>query len=403
MVFFQSGCVGTGHVASQATFSPDSQKVAYLWEEGLQEPLVEGKTWLRTIHLRWCPADAPQRMSSVPIRTVGCKYAGYGSVGGDVQWSPDGTRIGILTAEILVIVEVATLAKKEVRDGKITSFAWLSATEIGYSCRRVKGGMQRRVICRYEINAADSNEVAAFDWSRADEYSWHEYWAPSGQYVVFVEPALRGRYHLVSMRTGASHAFGQNGAYSNGAAWAADSSRVLCVSDKVGLPTAYEAILLDPATQTTVDCSSGFMATFAEHRPDLEPVWTADGKYVIVNALEVNGHLVQPDPWKAIPLGKTLAPRFSPPTQWSSIQPRLFRLPVSGWVGVTPTGNSGDSPILFASDYSGHSIKPVLETGLGAVSPDGTKAANIRYKDGQVEIRDLGRWWVAPSDTAPSE
>ncbi len=388
-----AGCIAGGGGASNLVFSPDGTRIAFLREDSLQELAVDGKKWFRTITLHWCSTSEPAKESSVHIDTLGAEYRGYIHVGTEVKWSPNGSRIGVWTPYKLTIVEISSGRKIEIRDGTIWSFAWSSDGQVVYCTRCTKSNMQRRVICRVDLETQQKTEIVAFPERPVGGSPRRENWSPSGRFVIFMEPDIGGQYHCVDVFDGTVRSFGQTDAYDVGVAWAPDSSRAFCVSNKVGPGDMFEALLLDPVTGTTVDCTAGFQDTFADHAPSLVPLWTVDGKYVLVNALHINGHLVQPDPWQVVPLGEMLASRFTPPTTWSTINPRLFRLPVPGWVGVVPTGNYGDSPVQYATDYSGQRVVPLLEDYPRAISPDGTTAATIG-KDGRIMIHRLGKWWL---------
>lgn len=395
-----TGCIGKGSAVGALRFSPTGEKVCYIREDRIEEKVVDGKIWSRSISLHWCSISDPAKESSVHVATLGAEYRGYVIFLHETKWSRNGSWIGVRTPYRLTIVEPSSGRKSEIRDGTITSFAWPSDGDLAYLTRRIEGNRQRIVICRVDVNTLRRTDVFAFPERSKSLSIGSGNWSPSGKFVIFMEPDFGGQYHCVNALDGTAFSFGQVAASDYGIAWSADSSRAFCVSRKIGPEDVYEAILVDPATGTTVDCTGGFQATFAGHFPSLVPLWTVDGKYVIVNALHINGHLVQPDPWQVVSLGQILAPNFTAPTKWSTINPWLFRLPVAGWVGVVPTGNYGDSPTQHAADYSGQRVMPLLKDFPRAVSPDGTKAATIG-EDGHVKIRRLGKWWL-PSDEPPA-
>jgi hypothetical protein len=231
------------------------------------------------------------------------------------------------------------------------------------------------------------------------DWSWKDYWSPSEKFVVFVEPNIGGQFYCVNVSDGTTRPFGRTNAYSVGVAWATNSSRVFCVSRIVGLTDVCEATLLDPATGKMIDCTVAFRRIFQGYAPDLDPVWTTDNKYVLVNSLDNGAHLIHPDPWTAIPLGRILAGKFNGDKN-SRIRPRLFRVPIAGWVGVLLTGNWGDCPVKHVADYSGNRIValPEVQNSLN-ISPDGTMAVSAS-SDKSLAIHNLGKWWITSATGA---
>jgi len=49
-----AGCIRAGSGAGSLTFSADGEQVCYLREDRIEEDVVDGKTWLRSISLHWC-------------------------------------------------------------------------------------------------------------------------------------------------------------------------------------------------------------------------------------------------------------------------------------------------------------------------------------------------------------
>ncbi|NLG64910.1 MAG: hypothetical protein GX537_04830, partial [Actinobacteria bacterium] len=299
-----SGCGTAGGGPSQLTFSPDGSQVAFIWEDNLQELAVDGRTWLRHITLHWCRTNDAGALAMAPIGWFGAEYWRHGELPLDMKWSPGASRIGVLTPHTLVIVEAHSRRVTAITDEVITSFAWVSDTEVAYCTKRTAKGMHQRALRRYDLQDRTRGEIARFAWRPACEYTWNEHWSPSGQFVVFMEPPVRGRFHIVNIQRGVASARGQTDAYSIGVAWAPDSSRALCVSAQVGPALVYEAFVIDPLTGEMADCTSAFSDVFGDSVAALEPLWTADGRYVLVNAPGIGGHLVQPVPWEAIPLGR---------------------------------------------------------------------------------------------------
>ena len=392
-----SSALGEG-VAQSVCLSPDGMRVCYLMEHREVNPFTARIT-SRVRVLHWGSTSDPTVMSSVQIETLGAEYGGYVQVDAEVRWSPNSSRIGVRTPHRLVIVEANSGKHAELKDGTITSFAWLSDSEVAYGARRIGRRTQERVVCRLNVDTQQKTDVLIFPKQDATIHEGVEEWSPSGRFVIIEEPYGLVQLYCVTVFDGTKLPFGQAGLDRGRVAWSPDSSRVFCVLHKAPIGT-YEAVLLDPETGTTLDCSGPFQQVFANQSPELAPVWTVDGQYVLVNTLSTNGYLVRPQPWEAIPLGQRVAPAVRG-RRGSSLNPRLFSLPVAGWVGVLPTGNEGDSPVKYACDYAAQRTLPLLSGYPYDVSQNGTMAAAIG-DDGHIKIHRLGKWWLGPNSTQPS-
>lgn len=394
-----AGCIRTGSGSGTPIFSPDGKQICYIVEDSIEESFVDGKPLWFSLSLHWCSTSEPAKTSSVHIDAVGIEY-GYSTLFDEIKWSPNSSRIAVMTPNRLIVVDPNAGRKYEIHDGSIRSFAWQPDGQLVYSTRRTKGKNRRRVICRENVDTRQSTDIVAFPELPGEGGRRRDQWAPSGRFVIFMEPQVGGQYHCVDVTNGTVRSFGQTDAYDKGVAWTPDSSRAFCLSNKVGFDDIFEAFVFEPETGKIVDCTRAFVDMFADHSPSLEPLWTADGKYVIVNALDIRGHLIQPDPWQAVPLGQMLAAKLTAPTKLSAIKPRLFRLPVAGWVGVIPTGNYGDSPTLYAADYSGQRMVPLLKGYDRPISPDGTTTATISPGN---KVTILTEWerWQPPADDGP--
>jgi hypothetical protein len=402
-----AGCVGPARGWGQPSFSPDGEQVCYIREDSIEEKVVDGKTWCHSVYLHWCNVNNPGGSRSIHIGWFGWNV-GCPNVPVKVKWSPDGRRIGVWTPHQVTLVDVRSGVKKVLQDGIITGFAWRPDGGLSYLTHRIDGETQVIVVCLTDSGCNQRSDIFTFP-QRPTTADWAAgHWSPSGERLVVMDPGRSQRFHCIRTGDGTTRSFGQEGARDAGVAWTPDSSRAFCVSRKIGPRGDYQAFLLDAANDSIVDCTSGFQSTFAQHRPSIESAWTVDGRYVIANALDVGGYLIQPSPWQALPLGQIAAMRIPQAKHQKNTNPWLFRLPIAGWVGVVPTGNFGDSPVLYASDYTGQRLVPLPEGCSGAVyrggpgsasiSRDGTKIATTSG-DGVVSIRSAAGSWQLPVPT----
>ena len=95
-----------------------------------------------------------------------------------------------------------------------------------------------------------------------------------------------------------------NGALTS-AAWTRDGSRVLWVSF-VAADQACEAYLLDVAESESLKLTNHFRDMFRSGSPELAPLWTPDGRFVVGSNIELGGYLIQPKPWSVRRIGQKL-------------------------------------------------------------------------------------------------
>jgi hypothetical protein len=396
LVFGIGGCLAPIGYPGKIAFSPDGKQVAYLWTDTLSQMVVDGRIPLRIYSVHWRPVSGFVYDYSAEVGAYGDEFGGYVELPSEIQWSPGGKRIGVLLPNKFVIVDVGTGRARRVENEYVTSFAWFSDDEVAYCVARRNQDSIRRVICRLSCPDWKAREVVALPESSGGKYFDHmlrydsEWWSPSGWFVAFIDPQFGGRYCCVDAATGRVTPFGQDGAVSDigdGVAWSPDSTRVLCKSGRRGVAgDDIEVLLLDAEKGTTKDCSASFHSAISEDWTVWSPVWTADGRYVLING-DAGGYLLQPDPWNVIQLNlPTHTEQLDDRVE--TYHPWLFPLPVAGWVGTVYGGDY--SAVNYASDKT----VPLFSTFWAhyAISPDGTRAAAFDLRK-HLQIIELGRWW----------
>jgi hypothetical protein len=216
------------------------------------------------------------------------------------------------------------------------------------------------VFYRHEVgDPPDRREVVHKDGGPAIQGIFFplEHWSPDGVFVAYKLPG-RG-FALLNADSGTVRSFDTPPAADLQAAWKADSSVVVCASfDEKHSPNA--AVLIELDTGQTTDLSREFSMSFADpFRSSLEPAWTPEGKYFIVNTSEQGGSLVQPRPWVVIPVGELVADtlgRRHPADLYSDPSanplPSVHFFPAAGWVQVLAGGRE------YAVDYAvGQSVR----------------------------------------------
>lgn len=387
------GCTPHSRPYGEIVFSPDGDTVAFIWEDSWEMRLLHVGTPLRSLHLRWCDASDPRSQRSVRLDSLGWKFS-HSSVPVELRFSPDSRHVAAWTAHFLTVVDLSSGRQwRLARFGeRVTSFAWLSDHEVGYvthtNLRGRFGRIADRTFWRQNIHKKlDARirifrETGAAVGARPTVYDYPiEHWSPKGRYVIFTSSRF-GRFHLLNVADRTERVLGGTDAYLPGdVSWTPDGSKVFCI---IHIYTrspngSIGAFLAEAATGKTLDCTAQFAKVFGNDRfrssYRLEPVWTCDGRYVLLNNFRHGGYLIQPQPWRAIAVGrqaaKQLRDKYTHP-------PWVFRLPFPGWVGFgfPPKGPEYDDP-GYATDYQTRKLLP-LPVGPGsALSPRGRFATFI--------------------------
>jgi len=350
-----AGCLSLSSSNYWLAVSPDGAFAAYLHGEeagiglGGEGTVLGGRGFVR-----WRRLDSVFGWvrSIKVVSYTGASPTGYiTGMSPSIKFSSDSRHLGILTRGILSCIDLKTARMWVVAppDERVTTFAWIGPDEMGYV-----GSPKNRVFFRHNINnppearrvilknAGPTVQGASFPF---------EYWSPRGRFVFYKKHSRA--FALLEVDTRAVRSFDTPPAVGMQVAWRSDESAALCVSyNEDHSPTA--AMLIGLRTGETVDVSERYVAAFADaHTSELEPAWTPDGKDFIVNTWNRGGFLVQPRPWKIIPIGERLAPylggHYEPYTYGGDPRPEppwVHSFPIAGWVKVTAGGKE------YAVDYA---------------------------------------------------
>ena len=387
MVPTLGGCLGSGTSRRDLQFSPDGEQICHLRVDYVCQAVVDGDILSRSIYLHWADVDDLEAAGeSIHIGDLGWKYKDYVSIFTKTQWSPDGSHIAVLTGETFVVVELASGTKETLAGGEVVNFAWLSKDELAYCTSEGPKEAIRRIVRRRNVTTGESAEVFTSAPSHAGDWGG-TYWSPSGQFLIVAQRGPTHSFHCVNVLDGSVQSFAEPGLLSVGVAWSPDSTQAFCVALEPGRARDNKAWLLTPNDGNMLNLTEEFQAVFPDsYSPGLQG-WTRDGRYVIINVTEKAGHLICPDPWEVIPLGQILRSRYSDQIP-ADDNPWLYPLNLPGRVTVVPSGNWGDSPQVYTSDYDGQQLIPLPVWYGHAISPDGTTAAEV-YGDGTIRLYPL--------------
>ncbi len=382
---------------NQISFSPDGEKIALLFEKYVSPYFEE-----RKIEIHWCRAANPEQFEKVKIDDIGEEYKGYVTVPTDFRFSPDSQHVAVFTPYHLSVVNLNT--KKLVRlnreKERVTSFQWLNKDEIGLVVHEIISDEQAtKTFWRQNISKGPGTRKKIFqDVSKPElrhgirpfnDYP-QEFWSPKGKYVIYIYPDF-DCLKILDVSQGTVKKFGSTGSYLdqfpfNGVAWKSDESGVFCVGGTRGKSQNNWAYLVQTSDGKVIDYSRESQKTFGEYDPDLETLWTADGKYIVANHyLGLGPCMIQPNPWTIITLDEKILEKQLGPKNFPDYKPQLFVMPVANWVGLCTVGYK-DGPnhveaTKLAFDYKLQNFVPLFEDkGWWAISPDGKMGAVISQR-----------------------
>jgi len=392
-------------------FSPDSSVIACLHTTTSTRPIPTHNPVYsaESVAVRWCSSKSPQQFKETKVDSLRLdgnrEYLDHRS---HLSFSPDSKHLAVVYRRGVLIIELATGRswRPVESEDPVTSLAWLSGTEIAYVLHGAN-----RLFCRQAVADTASQRIVVHQDEADPDFEPHrlifgfpdawptEYWSHGGRHVVFNS---RRKLKLLDVTTGDTHEFGRPHRWSPqvvAVSWKPDDSAVLCIRGDED--DGYEAVVLEPATHEITDVSTEFEAAFGEDslsyafsRPgETAPStrWTPDGQYFVVNCDNPRGgFLVQPRPWKVIPLGDRIRQLVGPPpperrldhegrpyVPYADIHPT----PITGWVLTDPefTGRH------LLVDHEGRTVVDIQQptwTWAGSragpvISPDTTLAAYV--------------------------
>lgn len=359
------------HVSSEpAVFSPDGTMVVFQWWEREVVGFGPEPGFLKQgVFIKWCQASNASEVKTAKVDEVGFgwrhnlvqSYVGFAV-------SPDSRRVAVVSRGTLSCIDLKDgrhwrLSKEGER---VTGMAWLSGEVVGYSTHRTRG----RDVWLQNVLEPSNGRESVFREEGAQESDLRESWSPTGKHVLLMD-----RYddedgtqetRLLSVEDGEARTIaGWVPGSDWGVAWKPDGTRVLLVcSSYIG----EKMILVEAGTGAVKDLSGEWKGVSSSW-PDVEALWTADGKYVIARILDEGAFLIQPEPWSVIELGKKLG-------RWrggARGTPKVFSPAWIYWLAVPGLVRSDDG---FAVDYEGKKLVD-LDRGWRVLSPDGKMTAEV--------------------------
>jgi hypothetical protein len=384
LIGLSSGCgeallaPGEQYWPTHPVFSPDSLTVAYVH-------IVSGGGFggpVQPMTIRWRNLREPLAEHKLSTLARITDQRGNATIDLLMEFSPDSKHLAVVSPFQMEIVDLAAAKsrRQSMADELVTSCAWQTDHTIGYCSHTHRHGRvpesstrsfyiqdlddspgQRRLVWREERVEA-GNEL--FEWPL-------ERWSPNGRCVVLASPYEHGLFRLLDMRSGQLRDIGPCDGYSSQVSWKPDSSMLACVAGR----WPVRAWLVQPSTGERRDFSGPFRGQFGDYPPLLEPRWTADGEYLLVNSDSLGGCLVRPEPWQVIELRARLAHLFEPEkhrSTWPS--GAVHALPLPGWVAFWGPG------ALYAINYGTTRLVKLDEDAWEgwAVSPDARWIVTVR-------------------------
>lgn len=375
-------------------FSPDSSMLAYSFAKGIQwrSLLPANGVLCMNLEVRWRPVTSAQDQGAFPVDELAVPRFDFYVLSEHVHWvfSPDSRHLAVVSPHNIDIIDIASGKSRRVKgDGDLVScLFWTAPDEIVYMAHSSRFRLKPEdnndpdeevsdvTVWRQKIEARPGDRVALFRDKRVRAGTHFLNWglahpSPDGRYLVFKSNLDGVSLTLLDVAKGTVRPLVPCGVlYEKKTAWKPDGSAVLCACST--MRGGCHAVLVEPETGKTEDLTALFEKTFGRLVPKLDPLWTADGRFVVVRPHEApsRGALLQVHPWKVIPLGDQLARRQNLDKEEFVT---LRRVPLAGWV-LAKWDNK-----WFAVDYGGNTIVPVPFDGRDwSWSPDGRYVAGTR-------------------------
>ena len=311
---------------SSITISQDSSNVAFLINNQTNIPPAMPGREQRAISLAWCNSATPNITKRLDIDAFHLwpNATDIELLPGCLRFSPNARELAVLTPYKLTVIDLKHERQLISLDthGRVSSFQWLSDTEIGYVKHELKE--PDYVICVYppppvtsycrtfwrlQLLAGGTHVLCR------DQRQYHrkpfrrhkftlptqpEVWSPDGRYLAYVS----GRHvRLLRIRDSSFRNLG-HAPFDTRIYWKPDGSALFFADSEYRKATLYKV-----TTATITDFSTRLAYEMGELMQGLVlEGWTSDGRFLVFNSWPDTGaYLVQLQPFKVVRLCPDLA------------------------------------------------------------------------------------------------
>ena len=366
------GCTYTTS-GPETPLSRDGSRVAYVgaWKVDLPLP-PELPTIYCSLSVRVQELDRPEHVVIADIGSFGPKSSPEDEKTVSIKFSPDGRHVLANGPHRLRVVEATSGRIKPASHPSelVTSAAWISNDAIAYVVRHDRKGHSGKITTRSFVRQGLKQGPEQRSVIYAEEH-WTiggpEYWSPNARYAIFHAPKS-GRVALLDVNSGEVRELGKKTYGGPHVSWKRDDSAVLCRNGE-------QTLLIETDSGTVTDLTEHVHATFGtkphSSLPSLAPLWTPDGRYVVMYGFEeFEGCVVQPRPWKVIRTARLVLKRLGvSDTRW----PRLYLVPQAAapWLGMWVSGTH------YFVDYTAQHVIPTEKSSdwfnRWSLTPDGKR------------------------------
>jgi len=380
------GCQTSVWPASRLEITPAGNFVAWIRTEHTAIPWGPENLSLRERHyVCWVSAEdvANQRKLRV-FSWSGAGVSLHKSGMTHISISPDSRHLGVVSGGDIFIIDMKSVAHFSVSARGVSSLGWLDEDHFGYVTYSASSdkGAAHTFWRRSLSDPSQEADIIHQDVDVEGYLSSHwplEYWSPDGRYVVCQGEGAG--IQLLSTETGTVRRL-SGGSGELRASWKPDSSAVVWTTSRMryGHPDNYSTYMLDLVKDEVVDLSTEFRRMFGMERPEYEPLWTADGMFLVGSDLWRGGYLIQPSPWRVVPIGEMLRKE-----EELDYAPWIRRQPAPGLVVTRPVPDH-----TWVVNYAGEVVRDLPSDGVfeWTVFPDGRKAAMLN-EDMRIVIKQL--------------
>ena len=360
-------------------FSPDSQMLAGLgfedyygiqWNPGGPNPK---STTL------WVYYAAVKDISQVRKVRIDSRD-GFGiTSASQMRWSPDGRRIAVACLGRLWCVDVETGRKRQCSPDSdlITSMAWRGSGDLVYTSFPRNAAPEAHA-CDVYVQPVEASPDARTrlatvqrwrdgkgEWIPGNEPGKRDVWSPDGRYLLYTDgPQQSGAIRLLDTQSADTEGdpsmvvladlpessalrrmWVMVGSLSDHVSWKMDGTEAVVLLDRGHV----HFIHIRAESGQVLDLSERFAPLAGKEHSALEPLWTADGKYLPYTS-STDWLLIRPDPWEVVKV-----PGF---TSTGTSMDRMRNVPHGLWVrtGLRIRDEQG-KPVLNLTDY-GQVISP---------------------------------------------